>query len=147
MGRRRGGEGERKMIDRFQELIAELGRALDLPLFVDTHQACTLEIADNIRIQMQLDPNQAHLFMACFAIEIPPGRFRENVLKEALKANFSPDPKPAVLGYTLQNNHLTLHQSIPIDILNGERLAGFFQSFLKEAQNWIRAIEQGKSAP
>ncbi len=115
--------------------------------FVDAHQACTLQIHDKIRVQLQLDPHQTYLLMACLAIEIPPGKFRENVLRDALKANYLTDPRPATLGYVETNNHLSLSQTIPLAILNGERLAGFFSAFLAEAKSWIQAIEQGKSSP
>lgn len=135
------------MIDRFTELITELGAFLGLPLFVDRHGACTLQVHGKARIQMQMDPSHKNLLIASIAIEVPPGKFRENVLKDALKTNQLPDPRPAIVGYLPMNNHLTLHQSFPLDILDGKRLAAYFGAFMTETESWIEAIQSGKTAP
>ncbi|HAB98652.1 MAG TPA: hypothetical protein DCE71_02370 [Parachlamydiales bacterium] len=135
------------MTDRFTELITKLGEFLQIPLFVDRHGACLLLVHEKARIQMQMDPTQTHLLIASAAIEIPPGKFRENVLKDGLKINDLPDPRPAVLGYLPLNNHLTLHQSFPIEILDAERLAAFFGAFMTEVESWIDAIQAGRTAP
>lgn len=135
------------MTDRFTELIRELANVFGLPLFVDHNKACVLQIHEKIRIQLQSNLEETHLLMACIAIEIPPGKFRENVLKEGLKTNSLPDPRPAIVGYLAQNNHLAFHQSLPFNILDGQRLAGFFSVFLTEVEKWIKAIEEGRSGP
>ena len=135
------------MIDRFAELIEELGTFLGLSLFVDRHGACALQVHGKTKIQMQLDLSHQNLFMASIAIEIPPGKFRENVLRDGLKMNCLPDPRPASIGYLPANNHLTLHQSLPLEILDGKRLAGFFGAFTAEVEIWIEAIRNGKTAP
>ncbi len=135
------------MTDRFTELIVGLGDFLGLPLFVDKHGACLLQVHGKARIQMQMDSSQTHLLIASAAIEIPPGKFRENVLKDGLKTNDLPDPRSAILGYLPLNNHLTLHQSLPIEILDAERLAAFFGAFMTEVESWIDAIQSGRTAP
>jgi hypothetical protein len=135
------------MIDRFTELITELGEFLRVPLFVDRHRACALRVHGKTQIQMQLDTSEKNLLIASIAIEIPPGKFRENVLKDALKTNQLPDPRPATIGYLTINNHLTLHQSIPIEVLDGKRLAAYFGAFMTETESWIEAIRSGRSAP
>lgn len=135
------------MIDRFAELIQELGDFLQIPLHVDRNGTCTLQVHHKARIQMQVDVSGKKLWMASIAIELPPGKFRENVLKEGLKANHLPDPRPLICGYVGPNNHLAFYQAFPLEVLNGERLAGFFGAFLTETESWIQAIEQGRPAP
>ena len=135
------------MTDRFEDLIQQLGHFLEMDLHVDHNRACLLQIHDTIRIQLQLDAAQEKLLMASFAIEVPPGKFRENVLREALKTNSLPDPRPAILSYLPQNNSLVLHQMFPLDILNGERLAGYFGAFLEQVESYVKAITNGQAAP
>ncbi len=135
------------MTDRFAELLQEFSDFLGFALHVDRNGSCLLQIHHKIHVQLQLDSSQTKLLMACLAIELPPGKFRENVLMDGLKANFLPDPRPAVCSYLAQNNHLVLYQSFPLDILNGERLAGFFGAFLGEVESWVQAIESGRSSP
>lgn len=135
------------MTDRFEELLHELGVVFRMPLHPDSLNACSLFIPPNPVIMLQLDESQEFLFLFSKIVEIPPGRFRENILAEALKANHLADPRPGNFGYLSPVNMLTLHHRFPIHLLNGERLASLIGEFLETAQEWKRAIEQGKPGP
>jgi hypothetical protein len=135
------------MTDQFQQLLNELGQIFHLSLHTDKVAACTLLIPPELTIQLQLDASQERLFLFSKLIALPPGKFRENILREGLKANAAPDPLPGILAYLASSNHLVLFQSYPLLILNGERLAGLFGGFLEMADNWRKAIERGQSAP
>lgn len=134
------------MTDVFTTLLQELGKEFQLTLVPDKYNALSLEIPPLI-IQLELDEKQENLFLFTKIIELPPGKFRENVLAEALKINGLPDPRPGIFGYIAATNHLTLHQSYPIKILNGENLAGLFGSFFELAFNWHEAIHRGNPSP
>jgi len=135
------------MIGRFQELLHELGRVFHLELTVDKSGACSIMVPPELVIQMQLDSGQEKLFLFCKVVEIPPGKFRENVFLEALKANDQRDPIPGILAYLHATNHLVLYQTYPVSILNGERLASFFGNFLQMADSWRKALLSGRSSP
>ena len=134
------------MNDRLTELLSELGRIFQLSLHTDKYNACSIEIPP-VTIQLQLDSTQENLFLFTKIFELPPGKFREIVLLQALRANGLPDPRPGVFGYIAATNHLALHQRYPLQILNGERLAGLFGSFFELAELWYKALENGQSAP
>lgn len=134
------------MIGPFEELLAQLSPIFRLPLHLDKYGACSIEIPPLI-VQMQLDPTQENLVLFSKIIEIPPGKFRENVLREALKANALSDPRPGFFGYLATLNQLALFQRYPLTILNGERLAGFFGSFFEIGETWHKAIQSGQSRP
>lgn len=134
------------MTDSFSILIAELGGIFGLSLTPDKYNACSLEIPP-LTIQLELDPTQENLFIFTKIIELPPGKFRENVLAEALKMNALPDPRPGILGYIAATNHVSLHQVYPIKILNGENLAGLFGAFFDMALSWHDSIQRGQSSP
>ena len=135
------------MKDRFQELLAELGHTFHLSLKSDKRGACSILIPPELTIQLQLDGSQEKLFLFTKLAEIPPGKFREEVLREGLKANGLSDPRAGILAYLAVSNHLVLFQNYPVSILNGELLAGLFGSFLEMAESWQRAIQGGQSAP
>lgn len=130
----------------FEELLKELGKQLDLPLYLDKYQACSIQIPPLV-LQMQPDRSQEFLFLFCKVIEIPPGKFRENVLREALKANVESEPCIATFGFLAATDHLILYQRYPFTILNGERMGSFLGSFFKLAKEWYKAIAAGQSAP
>lgn len=135
------------MTDLFQQLLQDLGRIFHLELHADKLNACSILIPPELIIQLQLDQSQENLFLFSKVAPLPPGRFRENVLTEALKANAAPDPIPGIFAYLAKTDHLILFQSYPVSILNGERLAGLFGAFLEVAEKWRKAIQSGQSSP
>jgi hypothetical protein len=134
------------MIDRFSELLLGLGKELNLSLVEDEFRACSISTPP-LTIHLELDPSQEQLFLFSKIIELPPGRFRENIFEEALKANDLNDPRPGIFGYLAKSNHLTLHQVYPVLILNGERLSGLFSAFFELGRNWHEAISRGNTRP
>ncbi len=135
------------MTNPFEELLEQLSKVFHLKLHIDRSNACSIQLHGNLVIQLQPDMTREHLWIFTKLIEIPPGKFRENVLKEALKSNGLPDPRAAVLAYMAATNHLVLFQKYPIAILTGERLAGLIGSFVETADSWKSAIAAGQSAP
>jgi hypothetical protein len=135
------------MSDRFQELLNELGKMFHLALHVDKNHACSFQILEHLIVQIQPDISQENLFLFAKVVEIPPGKFRENVLREALKANALADPRAGIFGYLAGSNELALFQRYPIEMLNGERLAGLLGAFLEYGDSWHTAISRGQSAP
>jgi Tir chaperone protein (CesT) family len=135
------------MISQFAELLKELGKVFHLELHPDQVGACSILIPPQLVIQLQLDSGQEKLFLFAKIAEIPPGKFRENILTEGLKANALPDPLAGILCYLAATNHLALYQSYPLHILNGERLASFFSNFSQMAGSWRNALLSGQSSP
>ena len=80
------------MTSDFEELLTELGQFFHLDLHSDIHHACTIQIHPFLTVQLQLDSTQEHLWFFSPLIETPPGKFRENILREALKTNDQPEP-------------------------------------------------------
>jgi hypothetical protein len=135
------------MTDPFETLIHELGISLKVPLHVDKHHACTLKVHQKLNVQLQVDAALEKLWIASFICELLPGKFRENVLCEALKANDLPDPRTGIFGYISINNRLTLHQGYPFSSLDGEKLAMYVAGFIEYADLWRETIENGQTSP
>ncbi len=135
------------MSDLFERLLRELGPLFHLKLKEDKIHACSIHIHDHLTIQLQPDAHQQHLWIFAKIAELPPGKFREEVFKETLKANALPDPRIAHFGYIANTNHLALFQSYPLLILNAERLAGLIGAIVEMAITWQHAIQSGQIAP
>lgn len=133
--------------DPFETLIHELGVSLNVPLHADRNKACAIRIHHQLTVQLQIDVAQENLLLASFICEIPPGKFRENVFCEALKANHLPDPRTGIFGYLPINNRLTLHQHYPFASLDGQKLAQYVAGFIDYAELWRSAIENGQPGP
>ena len=128
--------------DAFSELLNELGDQLKISLNPDHQHSCTLSVAHRFSVQMQFDPYQEQLWIVAMIKELPPGVFREEILRNALKENHSGDFF-GVLGYFPPKNQLTLFQNFPIAQINGEKLALLLGPFIAYAERWFEAISQG----
>lgn len=135
------------MIGAFEELLEGLGKNLQLTLHVDLANACSIRVKEDLIIQLAPDLSQENLWIFCKVIEIPPGKFLENVLREALKANGLPDPRAGNFGYIGTTGHLVLFQKYLFTVLNADRLSGFIGAFLEMADSWQKAIANGQTAP
>lgn len=133
-------------VDRFQELLSELGKIFHMPLHPDDLYACSLQIGP-LTIQLELDPTQQELLLFTKVAELPPGKFRENILCETLKHNNLPDPRPGTFGYLAKTNHLALFQRYPLPLLTGDLLANLFGAFYELGSAWHLAIQNGQTRP
>ena len=134
------------MIDRFEELIKELGMNINIPtLAPDKHRVCRLNINNLLHVQIELGQSGESLLLAAFVSDVPPGKFREKALKEALKSNCH--AKNGILGFCAQNSKLALHLSLSIHDLTGEKLSSHLGKFIKKADSWRVAIETGSTLP
>lgn len=130
------------MIDRFTELLQELGKIFDLPLHPDGKQSCSLMINEKLRMQLELDRTQERVVIGAYLGTVPPGRFRENTLAHTLKMN-ALHPRLGTFGYNPYHNQLALFDYLPLENLNGEKCADFLALFLAKAAEWQEALQTG----
>ncbi len=133
------------MIDQFEELLNELGAELETTLHPDKKGACKLKINETFHIQIECDAHQENLLVATFICDIPPGKYRENILKDALKANGA-FPTNGTLAYSDRNNKLVLFSYFRMASLTGKKLAEFLAAFVDKANNWRIGVETGHTS-
>jgi Tir chaperone protein (CesT) family len=133
------------MIDRFAELLLQLSAELNIDLYADKHNACKIVFENGLHAQMEIDTRQESLLLATFLCEIPPGKFRENTLKDALKSNH-PFPENGTLAYSQRNNQLALFAYLHLHALTGRTLAEFLKAFLDKADAWRKGVSSGNTS-
>lgn len=133
------------MIDQFHELLNNLGQQLKVTLHPDKKGACTLVIRDLFSIQIEYDPSHERILIGCFVCEVPPGKLRENILRDCLKSHF-PYPESGIFGYSERNNNLSLFSYVPINGLTGEKCALLLSAFIDKAKQWREAVSLGSTA-
>ena len=133
------------MIDRLQELLNELSVEFGVPLHPDKRGACQLKINNASSIQLEYDQKLENLLVATFICEVPPGKLRENILKDALKSN-GPFPKNGTLAYSDRNHQLTLFTHLRLADLTGKKLAEFLLAFLEKSNHWRTGVETGTTS-
>jgi hypothetical protein len=133
------------MIDPFEDLLRALGAELETTLHPDRKGACKVRFNETSHVQLECDAHQENLLAATFISDIPPGKYRENILRDALKSN-GPFPKNGTLAYSDRNNKLVLFSYLRISGLTGKKLAEFLAAFLDKANNWRIGIETGHTS-
>jgi hypothetical protein len=129
----------------FATLLDDLSPQLGIPLFPDKLGACKLNFNHVLDIQLEYESRKDQVLIASFLSDVPPGKFRENTLKDALKANY-PFPTHGTLAFSDRNNKLTLFATFHISSLTGAKLADFLSLFKEKAMLWKKAVESGNTA-
>ncbi|MGB7127677.1 MAG: CesT family type III secretion system chaperone [Candidatus Rhabdochlamydia sp.] len=133
------------MMDPFAQLLNDLSLLLDTHLSPDKRGACKLNIEDALHIQLEPDANREKLLFFSFLSEIPPGKFRENVLRDALKANADLST-PGTLGFSERNNQLVLFANLNLHPLTAKEVLDFLHLFMAKAQAWKQGIATGQTS-
>jgi hypothetical protein len=130
--------------DRFSALLEELGSAIKMKLAPDAHNACLIRYPDKLGVRM--DPDQTGEFLyILIEIEKPgEGRYRESVMREALRANGLPPPRKGIFCFNLNKNLLMLFDQIPFEELTGLQLAEIIEGMSQKARLWRDSISRGE---
>lgn len=128
-------------------ILQELGRSSIIPikdLAPDRRDSCLISLPGSVDIQLESDGDEKNLMIGCKLSEVPLGRYRENLFREALKANGQPQERYGVFGYIPRTNQLVLFELLSYTDLTGEKVADFLEKFIQKAMVWRTAINNGE---
>lgn len=132
---------------KFEDLIDSLGERLHKKLHANVNNVVTLLVNQTVKVQLEADRHQEMLTVAAYVAELPPGRFRERVLKEALKANYGANILPGVLSFVGKENALLLFEKMPLSAVSVESLITRIKAFCERSKLWNEAINNGRPSP
>lgn len=128
----------------FESLLQDIGKAMNIPnIHADANNSCLIAFDTGIEIQLEPFERDEFLLIVCDLGEVPPGRYREDVFKEALKSNGLPFPRYGTFAYSEQSGHLLLFGLISFREINGEKVASFLYPFMEKAVVWKQFLEKG----
>ena len=129
--------------DLFGTILQELSKALNIPnLQPDRNSSCLIRLKDGLEIQLELDRMGLFLIVGADLGSLPPGKYRENLFREALKANGLPYPWNGILAYSKKTDHLVIYDQLNVKNLTGEKVATFLSSFTAKAKVWKDALSR-----
>ncbi|NGX28842.1 MAG: hypothetical protein K940chlam1_01030 [Candidatus Anoxychlamydiales bacterium] len=134
------------MQNKFQDLIESLADHLSQDLYVDKNGACVIVFDDVIKVQLELDQTSQNLIVFSSVCELPPGKFREKVLLDALKAN-DKFPYVAILSFFEPDSSLALHNFLDFRSLKVDVLASYLSTFVELCFLYKDAINSGQTSP
>lgn len=132
-------------MDRFEEILHELGNLIGTPLHPDKRGACKLNVNDLLRVQIEYQPEKERFLLASMLCEVPAGKFRENILKDSLRANW-PYPVNGTLSYSDKNNHLCLFEYLSSENMTGQKFFDALNAFIAKADSWRLAVQRGETS-
>lgn len=128
----------------FEELIKELGQKMGTPLHVDSYQACTLLLNYGLKCQIELTAMGDSVLIGTELGGVPAGRYRQNILTQALRVNALTDLPRGVLAFSEKNDSLVLFEQISLAILSGEKLYRYLLLFTEHAKVWRDSLHRGE---
>lgn len=132
------------VMDLFESMLQEIGQVMNIKdLHPDEHNTCLIRFKIGLDVQIEPYTKGEFLLIGCPVCTIPQGRFRESVFREALKANGMTPPRHGDFGYSPSSDRLILFAFLPLQDLNGEKVASFLGPFMEKALNWKQLIERG----
>jgi len=133
-------------MDRFSEILYDLGKEIGVDLYPDENRICQLNYDGKLHLQIQYDETKDLLLFASFLIEVPAGKYRETLFKEALKSN-AQYPRIGTLAYSGRNNQLTLFAYYPRKEHSIIKVFEFLKQFIDKGVAWKEAVAQGGTLP
>ncbi len=133
------------MRDKFLILLNSLSEKLEIDLQLDKNGACTILYEDDLKVQLELDSTLENLIVFSSLFTLAPGKFREDVLLNALKANDT-FPYVATFSYFEPDSSLAFHNFLKFETLTVDILVSYLSTFVELASRYKKAIEQGNSS-
>lgn len=133
------------VMDLFESLLQEFSKAVNIPnLKPDGNNSCLIALPKGPKIQLDIDSSNEFFLIGSELGFLPAGRYRENIFKEALRANSLPQPRYGDFAFSQKKETLVLTAKLHLRDLTGEKIAATFTPFAEKAQHWFEAIQKGE---
>ena len=131
----------------FEDMLEQLSDKLDTDLASDPNGACQLILDEKLAIQLEPDSIDENILIASPLFELPPGKYRTEVLKSALIQNGSIEPLPETLAFIQKTSTLALFRNITTKNLTVDKLLDTLSEFVATALEWQEALDAGHTSP
>lgn len=125
-------------MDKFEELLKELSHLIGSPLTPDSKSTCLLVFNNGVKIQLELDKSADFLIIGASLGELPPGKYREQILIAALKSNHLGEN--GILAFSLKKKELVLFEKLPFESVNAKELFEKLQKLVDKTHFWQETL-------
>jgi len=133
-------------IEILQTILDEIGKQELFPgasLNPNKNGTCIIPLPGDGNLMFELDGREEHLIVVSILGTVTPGRYRESLFKEALKANGLPYPREGTIAYSSKTEHLLLFEKMHLPGLTGGMVVTYLPKFLEKADLWRQAVSTG----
>lgn len=127
-----------------ESLLKELGEKIGIPHMEPTHNNnITLTLKENQSVVLQKHNTLPFLIITFEIFEIQAGRFRENILREALKFNGLNQPY-GVFAFSKKMQKLYLFEMLSLNEISGDLVNTVMQALSEKVTVWKEALNRGE---
>ena len=130
--------------DRFGALIEELAAVTQMKLAPDSHGAVMIHYKDGLQVYIEPDALGESVHLLIEIGKPGEGKYRENILREALRANGQPLPRLGTFSYGQKKESLLVFETTSMEDLTGARLADLISQLSDKARVWRDSIDRGE---
>jgi hypothetical protein len=129
--------------DQLDSILKDFESFFKCPLQADKNNSCLIKMAAGVTLQMELN-RFGQILIASPITVLPGGRFQDDVLKEAMKANGFYRPYSGIFGLSTKSNTLFLYLLLEPHRLNEDKINQLLPPFIDKAKKWTDALEKGE---
>ena len=129
-----------------EDLLKNLAKDLKIPFKKEITDSYSYQINEKLIIQIEMSQKTDELIIGSFFANLPPGKFRENVLAQGLMANYILED-PSFFAFSPKKSDVFLYQSLNLEKLTSPLLQENLTSFIEKTLKWQEALEKGYVAP
>ena len=127
----------------FAGILKEFENFFNCPLEPDANDSCLINMGIGVTIQMELD-RYGFILIGCRLGAVPMGRYRDNLIRAALRSNDETIPSTGILGFSHKLNQLILFMKLNPQRLTVHQILALMPPFVTKAKLWKDAIAKGE---
>lgn len=127
----------------FGALLKEFEDFFHCPLNPDSQNSCLINMGVGISLQIELDKS-GFVLIGCRLGVLHMGRYRENLLRAALKSHDISPPSSGIFGFSHSSNQLILFIKMNPQSLSSQEIDTLLTPFIAKAKLWTDAIANGE---
>lgn len=130
----------------FGSILKEFESFFNCSLNPDENNSCMVRMGIGINIQMELD-RHGLLLIGCQLGVVHMGRYRDDLIRAALKSNDATLPSTGILAFSQKSSQLILFTKFDPNALLINQITHLLPLFVTKAKQWTEAIAKGEVPP
>lgn len=124
----------------FDKLLGDVSDFFQMEIKPDKKGGVALKLREHF---VQIEPDEAEENVLIFSPigEIPTGRYREDILEQALRSNGYPPPNRGILCLAKKTSMLYIFEKFPLRTASREQLLATLPPILDKVKIWKEAVQ------
>lgn len=127
----------------FGAILKEFETFFNCPLKPDDNHSCLIKMGIGIALQVELN-RDGMILIGCRLGTLPMGRYRDLIIREALKSNDATSLASGILGFSQKLNQLVLFTRLDPNLLSPDYMLALLPPFVTKAKLWVDTIAKGE---